>query len=316
MRAKSTLLFLFLFVSFAAWAQLPTDNLLKMPMLGMERNFLMPPLAPQQLAAQNVEHVVCKDIATRKHKKDNSELFQFDDQGRLSGMVSLEKSDTSKVSQFAYSASGNVYREEHMDKRWNQATRRNYRLNSDATFLQGKNYEMQGAETVMLLDTRRYTYTDDKVTKISILAGGVVSQVNHFQYDPTTSRLIQERLIGADEALRYQVDYVYNANGRLAEVTRTDFLRGESKEVFRYTYDEQGRMEEATLQENDKLVSTYTYQYDEVGLLTEIAYVTLHGHRKVYGKQTVAYIPFGSEEAETQTASTMNPTMEDVARRK
>lgn len=291
MKATFTLIAFSTLLTFSAFSQTQKT----VPQIGQERDFLVPPIDHAFISGSRIKQVTIKDVSFSKRPTGNEELLQFDDKGRLEGLVKIQKQDTSEVLAYGYSPSGNLCREDRENRRWKQNVRRNYRLNRDATFLQGKSYEMQGGDAVMLLDTRRFQYKDGQLAKIFILAEGEIAQTNYFRYDDMR-RLVQERTENADGSLAFSVDYTYNEASQLLKVQRVDHMRSKRSETFNYSYDDSGKLAEASWLKNNKLETTFTYVYGEDEQLVEIRYETLQGLRRIRGRQLIDYQAYSKEE--------------------
>ncbi|MFK7972165.1 MAG: hypothetical protein AB8F95_17480 [Bacteroidia bacterium] len=295
MKTLFTLFFPILILTSVSFSQTHSSSPTPAPLTGQERDFLKPPIDKDFVASSRIKQVVISDVSATKRPTGDEELLNFDDEGRLAGIVTIEKRDTSKVHAFNYSSNGNLFKETHENRRWRQCVRRSYRLNRDETFLQGKSYEMQGDDAVMLLDTRRYQYEDGKIAKILVLSGGKVTKTHTFAYDDLR-RLSQERTEKEGGGLIYTVDYTYNEASQLTEVKRVDHMRGKRSEVFQYVYDAEGRLAETKWLQNAKLKTNFKYVYDEESKLSEIRYETQQGMRRIRGRQLVDYQAYSQEE--------------------
>ncbi|MEZ4685127.1 MAG: hypothetical protein R3B47_03410 [Bacteroidia bacterium] len=313
MRATVTLLAFLTLLTSATYSQILQNQ--SIPQTGQERDFLKPPIDHDFIEKGNIKQVVIRDVSYSQRPTGDETLLQFDDEGRLEGQVEIDAQDTSAVLAYGYSASGNLCKEVYENRKWNQCVQRSYRLNRDATFLQGKSYEMQGDRNVMLLDTRRFHYEDGLLAKIYILTEGEVSQIHHFEYD-SFKKLTREHTNSKDGTLLFSVDYFYNDKGQLVKVQRVDQMRGNKSEVFTYSYDSAGRLAEAQWLQQDKLRSTFTYSYDERNQLTEIRYETQKGLRRIQGRQLIDYQAYTQEELNELWKSRESQTVTASADRK
>lgn len=293
MRATVTLLAFLTLLTSTAYSQILQNQ--SIPQTGQERDFLKPPIDQDFIEKGNIKQVVIKDVSYSSRPTGDETLLQFDDEGRLEGMVEIDERDTSAVMAYGYSASGNLCKEVHENRKWKQCVQRSYRLNRDATFLQGKSYEMQGQRNVMLLDTRRFQYANGLLSKIHILTEGEVSQIHHYEYD-SYKKLIREHTNSKDGTILFSVDYTYNDKGQLSNVQRVDHMRGNRSESFAYNYDESGKLAEAQWFQQSKLKSIFTYNYDENEQLSEIRYETHKGFRRIRGRQLIDYKAYSQEE--------------------
>jgi hypothetical protein len=293
MRANVTLLAFLTLLTSTAFSQIFQNQ--SIPQTGQERDFLKPPIDQDFIEKGNIKQVVITDVTYTRRPTGDETLLQFDDEGRLEGKVEINERDTSAVMAYGYSANGNLCKEVHENRKWKQCVQRSYRLNRDATFLQGKSYEMNGNRNVMLLDTRRYQYEDGMLSRIYILTEGEVSQIHHFEYD-NSKKLTREHTNSKDGTLLFTVDYSYNAKGQMTNVQRVDHMRGSRSEAFSYSYHEDGKLAEAQWFQQKKLKTTFSYSYDENNQLSEIRYETQKGFRRIRGRQLIDYQAYTQEE--------------------
>lgn len=244
------------------------------------------PMPHEMLASTaQVKRVQAKEFQLtpygRKKDAGNLDLFEFDSLGHLVRKVEIENHDTSKVRSLHYTQPGYLAWEKVDDKLLAKSYKTGYRLNTDRSVFQAKNYELLNEKASMLLDTRMYRYDDTgKKQTVFSLTNNHLSEAQHFRYDDQ-GRLIEEVIKNADGEIIRSIAYMYNEQGLRTRVEKTDFWTTERKEVFTYTYTDQHKPLQVTWTINGQEKGKMLYEYDEAGKFLQRIRKTVNGDKEV-----------------------------------
>lgn len=206
---------------------------------------------------------------------DKNILTEMKQQGQSVELGGLTFMTDGESYQFSYDKNGNPIRE-ILDKQNSGKTTTNYTYDADGKMIKIENIEQFPGDPNLLKDQSEFVYDAH---------GNLIKEIftNEEENDTDIIEFIHTydangKLIKKDYKLgswQYIHDYTYDENGLLVKEIEQEigWMRDPQESIYSYSYDANGNL----IKRVDEEQATYSYTYDELGILKQASYTTPDG---------------------------------------